>query len=147
MMAALSLPNTRSTSRETATTTLRLSSNSLIGVVKGAPAISSLRLALAFVGIANDQIEVLDGATGRERLDANYVGVIGRIRRWFHSLGLGPEADLTRQYQQELTDGNLLVALRDVDRALADVVRDIVVAHNGRCLQHYGRFTVAFLEP
>jgi hypothetical protein len=147
MMAAQSLPNTRTSTQMTTTPSLRLSANSLVGVVTGVPALGPLRAALAFVGIAGDQIEVLDGASGRERLDAHYAGVTGHIRRWFHNLGLGPEADLARQYRQELADGNLLVAVRDVDRSLADVVRDIIVDCDGRCLQHYGRFTVAFLAP
>jgi hypothetical protein len=147
MLTAQSLPTPRTTTREAAATSLPLSANSLIGVVKRTAALGSLRAGLAFVGIAGDHVEVLDGASGQKRLDANYTGITGRIRRWFYSLGLGPEADLARQYRQELADGNLLVAVRDVDRALADVVRDIVVAHDGRCLQHYGRFTVAFLAP
>jgi hypothetical protein len=147
VMTTQTLPETRTIARWNATRYLQTPANSVIGIIERSSALGSLRKALAFAGIAGDQIDVLDGPTGRQRLDGRYTGAAGRLRRWLHGIGLGPEAMLARQYGRELADGNLLVSIRNVDRALAEEVREIVLAHDGRCLQHYGRFTVAILAP
>lgn len=146
-MTARTLPTTRTTTQEGMRERLQLPANRLIGVINRASALAPLQSALAFAGITADQVDILEGEDGRQRLEGVYTGVVGRIRRWAHGLGLGPEAAIARQHRQELESGNLLVAIRNVDRDLVEKVRDILITHNARSLQHYGRFSIAFLTP
>ena len=146
-MTASTLMTERVMTRRTTMDRFRPSANCMIGVIHRSTGLAALQSSLAFVGISANQISVLDGVADRGRSNGAYSGVVGRIRGWFHGLGLGPEAELACQHDRELASGNIIITIRDVSRDLADDVRNILVAHNGWGLQHYGRFSVAILVP
>jgi hypothetical protein len=121
--------------------------DTLVGILADASGVRALRDALAARGIAVQQVDVLHGVDGLRRLDAHIMCDSPRcaLRRWAGAIGLGPEVRITARHRSALNAGELLVVIHGVDRAGANEVSDIFVAHGGYCLQHYGRFSVAVL--
>jgi hypothetical protein len=120
-------------------------SNSVVGVVNTPGALRALRGRLAAAGVAPERIETLRGAAASERLDSPPAGLLGIPRRWLG--GLGPEAELLRDDARELRAGHTLVVVHGVRRADAEQLRDLLAAHGGHAVRHFGRLTVALLTP
>jgi hypothetical protein len=101
--------------------------------------------ALVQAGVTPDAIELVWGRAGLAQLAVpqRRRGVLGVPGRWLAALG--PDAELLERYRHEVTHGRALIVVRGVPRAVAEAMRDHMVAAGGRCLQHYGRFSVAYL--
>jgi hypothetical protein len=123
---------------------LRPSANTLVAVADAGIMLRRVQQALYEAGITQDAIELVWGRAGQFRLARpTRHGLFSWIGRRVEALG--PELSLAERYQRELAAGHALVVAHGVPRGLAELVHGALVAAGGRCLRHYGRFSVAFL--
>jgi hypothetical protein len=97
-------------------------------------------------GVPEDDISVLCGKAGARRLDpqAKRHGLIGEIQRVVQHFG-DQEAYHVRRQATELENGNFLVAA-PCEEEERDRIANILRAHGGRFINHYGTWTVTRLE-
>ena len=148
MMKAPTRPTTWSNVRSATTAPFKTRTDSLICVLDHTADVGRLRNTLAIMGISNDQVEVLHGADGLNRLGASQPApnVLSVLLRRLRALALGPEVQMADRYARILHGGDLIIAVRDVDRDDAGEILDILAAHGAQGIHHYGRFTIAYLS-
>lgn len=124
---------------------LRPTSNTLAVVVGNDVTLRRVQQALQQAGAGPDALDLMWGRAGLEQLAPapRRRGLLAALRRRLGALG--PDALLMERYRRELTHGYALILVRNLPRAMAERLRDPLVEAGGRCLQHYGRFSVAYL--
>jgi hypothetical protein len=112
----------------------------LLGVVDDPAAAAVAADAIVALGVGRDDVEVLVGAAGRGRLGrlGPAPNVLSRVVRAFQYLSMDQLPDFL-VYEAALDDGRAVVAVRVVRRERMLRVRDVLVAHGGHFLNHFGR--------
>lgn len=148
MINAQTDPTTWSYAQRAAFAPFKNRTDSLICVMNRTADIGRLREELTFMGVTKEQVEVLHGTNGLNRLRTFQPAssLLSGLRRWLSTLTLGPGAQPADRYARVLHDGDLLIAVCNVDRGLAGEIVDILAAHGAKGIHHYGRFTIAFLS-
>lgn len=112
----------------------------LLGVVDDPDRAIAAADAIVASGIGRDDVEVLVGAAGRERLGrlGPPPNVLSRVVRAFQYLSMDQLPDFL-MYEAALDDGRAVVAVRVARRERMLRIRDVLVAHGGHFLNHFGR--------
>lgn len=112
----------------------------LLGVVDDPDRAMAAADAIVASGVGRDDVEVLVGAAGRERLGrlGPPPNVLSRVVRAFQYLSMDQLPDVL-MYEAALDDGRAVVAVRVARRERMLRVRDVLVAHGGHFLNHFGR--------
>ena len=112
----------------------------LLGVVDDPDRAMAAADAIVASGVGRDDVEVLVGAAGRERLGRLRPppNVLSRVVRAFQYLSMDQLPDFL-MYEAALDDGRAVVAVRVARRERMLRVRDVLVAHGGHFLNHFGR--------
>ena len=112
----------------------------LLGVVDDPDRAMAAADAIVASGIGRDDVEVLVGAAGRERLGrlGPPPNVLSRVVRAFQYLSMDQLPDFL-MYEAALDDGRAVVAVRVARRERMLRIRDVLVAHGGHFLNHFGR--------
>lgn len=102
--------------------------------------------ALITAGVPEENISLLYGEGGAERLDpaGKRHGALGRLRRLIQHYGDEDRPHVRRQ-AEELRAGNFLVAAPATEEE-RDRVAGILKAHGGHFINHYTPWTVTALE-
>lgn len=129
----------------TATHNVRPGTECLVAIADNEATLRSLEDALLAAGVEPRNIERLWGRSGLDQLadDEGRGGLLGTLGRWLGALG--PEAGLARHYRRELARGHALILTRHMSRAAAHDIHERLHGSGGRCMQHYGRFSVTYL--
>jgi hypothetical protein len=113
----------------------------LLGVLDDPARAEAAAVALRATGVAPGDVDVLLGPEGRERLGRLGArrNVLSRIVRVFQYLSMDQLPDFL-MYEAAIEEGRAVVAVRvaNRDRMLRD--RDVLVAHGGHFLNHFGRW-------
>lgn len=112
----------------------------LLGVVDDPARAAAAADAIVALGFGREEVEVLVGAAGRERLGrlGPPPNVLSRIVRVFQYLSMDQLPDFL-VYEAAIDDGRAVVAIRVARRDRMLRVRDVLVAHGGHFLNHFGR--------
>jgi hypothetical protein len=108
-------------------------------------ALSDLRAS----GFAADEIEVLVGEEGAQRIDVNggEHGVLAHmVRSILKALG-GYEIPHAERHEQELLAGHFGIGVTAKQEEDRKKVRGILKSHNGHFINFYGAWTMEKLEP
>lgn len=121
-------------------------SDTVVAIARDAAAVTEAVRRLDAVGISADQVDVLEGPDGAERIDPDGVGhgAKGQHRRRVQDFW-GSEAADAREYADDLRTGGRLVAVgvgnRDQAQLAGGLLRDAGLSR----VRYYGRFSVESL--
>ena len=125
---------------------LRYPTNKLIGVVNTPEELQAAILELNKAGFGEDEINVLCGPKGADRLDVTgeQHGPLARLYRFVQKFG-DMESDTLREYGEELSSGHFLVTIEAGDEGKRARALNILQSHGGRRINFYGRWQVTGL--
>ena len=97
---------------------------------------------LTAAGFAADSIDVVMGEAAAQRLHATLdrPGLRGLLNRI--SLSLGADLEVIQETEQELEAGHSLIVVPVEGDAAKERARDILLAHDGHFIHHFGRWSV-----
>lgn len=112
----------------------------LLGVIDDPARAAQASAALVSAGFASDDVTILVGADGLDRLGrlGPPPGRLSRIVRAFQFVLMDQTPDFL-VYERALLDGRAVLAVRVVDRAAMGRARVPLEAHGGHFLNHFGR--------
>jgi hypothetical protein len=121
--------------------------DSVVGVVEDERAATEIAEDLAAVGISEDDIFVLAGEHGVERIDpkGKQHGLLGKIFRKLDTVG--DEHDETELHVNALRAGQYVVGAHVTDENRKERARDVFARHNGHHVSYYTRWTSELLLP
>lgn len=125
---------------------LAFPNGTVVGIVDDPESAAAALDGLIAAGVPEEEITVLYGDAGADRLDASGQrhGLLGKVRRLVQNYG---DQDLphVRRQAAELRRGNFVISAPagDDDR---DFVADILTTHGGHFVNHYGSWTVTRLK-
>jgi hypothetical protein len=119
----------------------------VVGLIDGPQDIRAAVDALSEAGYAGEDVTVLCGPSGLERLDADGSrhGLLGRLIRLVQNYGL--EREQLRHVEEELRRGHFAVSVRVPDDASKRRAADLLAEHGGHYLHYYGRWDIEQLLP
>jgi hypothetical protein len=118
-------------------------SNKVVGIIDRPAQLQAALTTLHAVGFDTDDVDMLCGQAGIERLDrtGKRHGMVAHLIRLVQFLG--EEQTHLQQHEQALAAGHFLVAVTvGKDAAAKQRVRDVLRSHGGHDLHYYGQFTV-----
>ena len=121
--------------------------DSVVGVIDDQRSVSGAVEDLANAGIPEDEIFVLAGERGIERIDAEgeHHGLLGRIFRKLDTIG--DEHDETQAHVQALREGQFVVGAHVTDDGHKTRAVEVFQRHNGHHVSYYSRWTTERLIP
>ena len=116
--------------------------NKVIGILNTRDDLHAAVTELNNNGFEEEQVQVLCGETGAERLDTTGErhGFLARLYRFVEKLGV--ESKHLSEYKSELLDGRFLVAIDVRDEDERARVVGILKAHGGHRINFYGKWTI-----
>ena len=125
---------------------LRYPTNKLIGVVNTPEELQAAILELNKAGFGEDEINVLCGPKGADRLDVTgeHHGPLAHLYRFVQKFG-DMESDNLREYGQELLSDHFLLTIEAGDEAKRSRALNILQAHGGHRINFYGKWQVTGL--
>jgi hypothetical protein len=122
---------------------LRYPTNKLIGVVTTPEELQATIAELNEAGFGKNEIDVLCGKEGADRLDVSgeHHGLLARLYRFIGKLG-DIESKNLQEYQQELLRGHFVLAIQAADEDKRTQALNIIKSHGGHAVTFYGRWTV-----
>ena len=122
---------------------LRYPTNKLIGVVATPEELQATITELNKAGFEENEIDVLCGKEGADRLDVSgkYHGLLARLYRYVGRLG-DIESKNLQEYEQELLNGDYVLAIQVPDEDKRMQVLNVIKSHGGHAVTFYGRWTV-----
>ncbi len=117
--------------------------NKLVGVVSTPEELQAAILELNKAGFGEDEIDVLCGKKGADRLDVTGEkhGPLARLYRFVEKFG-DMEAKNLREYQQELLSGHFLIAIEAAEEDKRAQALTILESHGGHRVNFYGKWAV-----
>ncbi len=96
--------------------------------------------------ISENQIEVFFGEAGANALHSVHdnSGLLGRLRRITGSLG--PEPEQSKEYEEALRSGKVLIGVQAADESLLEPIREALVSEGCQSLRYYGRLVIRDLN-
>ena len=90
----------------------------------------------------SDGVELFLGEAGVEALHSFHAGtgLAAHLRQI--TGGLGPEMDQSKEYEEAIASGGVLVAIRATDEAAQEIARVALADNGGHSLRYYSRFTI-----
>ncbi len=121
--------------------------NKVLGIVNTPEELRGAVTELNSAGFQNDQVQVLCGQQGAERLDTTGErhGFLARLYRFLEKFG-DMESKHLSQYKSELLDGHFLIAVDVADEGEQTRVLDVLKAHGGHRVNFFGQWTVEGLS-
>jgi len=112
----------------------------VVGVIDRSENVRAAVEALDAAGYNSDDVTVLCGQSGLERLDADgsHHGLLGRVVRLVQTYGT--EGEALRLLEDELQRGHFVIGVRVPDDAGKQQVADLLAEHGGSYLHHYDRW-------
>lgn len=116
--------------------------NKLVGIVSTSEELQAAIVELNKGGFGEDEIDMLCGKEGADRLDVTgeQHGLVARLYRFIEKFG-DMESEL-REYRQELLSGHFLLAIDAADEDQKARALNILQSHGGRRVNFYGRWAV-----
>jgi len=119
--------------------------NRVIGIVNTSEDLYAAVTELNNNGFEKEQVQVLCGETGAERLDTTGEhGFLAKFYRFVEKFGV--ESKHLSEYKSELLDGRFLVAINVRDKDERARVGDILKAHGGHRINFYGKLAIERLS-
>jgi hypothetical protein len=114
----------------------------LLGVIDDPARAAEAAAALAAAGFAPADILVLAGSDGREELAhlGSRPGPLSRLVRAIQFMSMDQLPDFL-VYERAIEDGRAVVAVRIVDKARIDVVREVLERFDAHFLNYFGRLS------
>lgn len=121
--------------------------NTVVGVLDDPPQLAMAVQALCANGFGEDQLEVICGANGMQRIDAwgERKGILARVFRFVDAIG--EERDQTERHGDELRAGHFVVVVDAPDDAAKARARDGLAANGGHFIHYYSRWETEDLAP
>lgn len=121
--------------------------NKVIGILSTPEELHAAVTELNNAGFGREQVQLLCGEKGAERLDTTgeQHGFLARLYRFVEKFG-DMESQHLREYKSELLSGHFLVAVDVPDEDDRARVLDIFKAHGGHRVNFYGMWTVEGLS-
>ncbi len=115
--------------------------NRLLGVIDDPTAAAAAMTDLRANGIATDDLELLRGDEGADRMDGvgDVSGRLGRLRRAFDFTLMDQLVDFA-SYEWALRDGRAVVMVRVRGDEAKAAATSILHGHGGHFINYYGRF-------
>jgi hypothetical protein len=120
---------------------LALPDNRVVGLVNSEDAAWKVVERLKSEGFEDDQLELFVGEAGQECLHNYHApsGLLGHVAQIAESLG--SEQDQSRDYEQALANGQVLVAIKAQQEDVAKI-RDALSQEGANSLRYYGRLNI-----
>lgn len=120
----------------------------LMAVVDDPLAAASAMTDLLAAGIAMDDLELLRGDEGADRIDGTggAGGAAGRIRRAIDFTLMDQLVDFVA-YERALRDGRAVVLVRTRDNRRKATAVAVLRGHGGHFLNYFGRFATEEIDP
>lgn len=117
--------------------------NKVLGIVDTAEDLHGAVTELNNAGFGKDQVQVLCGEKGAERLDTTgeHHGFFAKLYRMVENFG-DMEPKHLREYQSELLGGHFLLAVDVPEENDRTRVLDVFKAHGGHRVNFFGKWTV-----
>ena len=120
--------------------------NKVVGVVDVDGDAEAALLACRNAGYTTDEIELLTGQEGAQRIDASGVMVhvflsTQRVPAFYDAPVIG------RRIEEELLAGHHLIGVTAKDGEARERAREILKSHGGHFINFYGRWAAEALEP
>ena len=131
------------TSLNEGTNFLTYPTDKIMGVLGTPEELRSTVSALNKAGFNKEQVQVLCGSKGAERLDATgeHHGFLAKAYRFVERFG-DMESRSLSEYKDELLDGHFLVSVDAPDEEDRTRVLDILKAHDAHRVNVFGKWTV-----
>jgi hypothetical protein len=120
--------------------------NRLLGLVGSQEAALRVVERLKSEGLSEDQMEVFFGDEGADALHSVHdnSGLLGRLRQITGNLG--PEPEQSKEYEEALRAGKVLIGVQAPDESLMERARDALAAEGSESLRYYGRLAIRDLS-
>jgi hypothetical protein len=121
--------------------------NKVLGVLSTPEELHAAVTELNNTGFNQEQVQVLCGEKGAERLDTTGErhGFLARLYRFVEKFG-DMESKHLSEYKSELLGGHFLVAVDVPDEDKRTGVLDVLKAHGGHRINYFGKWTVEGLS-
>lgn len=126
---------------------LEYPAHKVVGIFKEWTEAQAAIAELSAAGFRPDQIGVLAGEKGAERLDASGErhGILAQISRFFQNFA-DLDAKHVARHEQELLAGHVLVAVDGTEEPRRDQIRQLMKSHGGYFINYYGKWWVENLD-
>jgi hypothetical protein len=120
--------------------------NRLLGLVSSEESAWRAVERLKSEGIEEDQIELFFGEAGAAALHSVHdnSGLLGHLRQITGNLG--PEPEQSKEYEEALGAGRILLGVKAPDESLVERIRDALVSEGCQSLRYYGRLAIRDLS-
>ncbi len=120
----------------------------LMAVIDDPTAAAAALTALRAAGIAVDDLELLRGTEGADRIDGTggVSGAGGRLRRAIDFTLMDQLVDFVT-YERALRDGRAVVLARVRDDPHKAAALAVLRRHGGHFINHFGRFATEEIDP
>jgi hypothetical protein len=120
--------------------------NRLLGLMSSEESAKRAIDRLKTEGIEEDRIELFLGDAGAAALHSVHdnSGLLGHLRQITGSLG--PEAEQSKEYEEALATGKVLLGLKMSDELLIEKIRDALISEGCQSIRYYGRLAIRDLS-